>query len=364
LLSLKLVPGLGNRTILRLVEVFGSAQKVLAAGLKELSLSGAAHDKVLQALASKRFIREPEAEWKNLKKNGVRMLCRQEEDYPANLAQVPDAPAVLFIRGEVLARDLASIAVVGSRSASPAGMLFAEKLSADLAACGLTVVSGLALGIDSAAHRGALRARGRTLAVLGCGLDVNYPSPNFDLRDQIARTGALVTEFVAATPPSSGNFPTRNRIISGLSLGVVVVEAAERSGSLITARMALEQGREVFAVPGPAQSLRSRGAHRLIRQGAKLVENAEDVLEEIRPLLRRNPSLLPAAKVQTEPKREPPDSAEQTILLKSLDTAPKHIDEIAKETNLSMQQAAALLLELELKGFVSQLPGKYFIARL
>ncbi|MGC9193949.1 MAG: DNA-processing protein DprA [Syntrophobacteraceae bacterium] len=358
------MPGLGNRTILRLVETFGSAQKVLAAGQKELSQSGAAHDKVLQALALKKFIRDPAAEWRYLAENGFRMLCRQEEDYPANLAQVADPPAVLFTHGEVLPRDLASIAIVGSRSASPAGILFAEKLSADLAGCGLTVVSGLALGIDSAAHRGALKARGRTLAVLGCGLDVNYPSVNSDLRGQIARAGALVTEFLAATPPSSGNFPTRNRIISGLSLGVVVVEAAERSGSLITARMALEQGREVFAVPGPAESMRSRGAHRLIKQGAKLVENAEDVLEEIRPLIRRNPSSPSAGKEQTAADSETPDSTEQTLLLKSLDTVPKHIDQIARETKLSMQHAAALLLELELKGLVSQLPGKYFIAKL
>lgn len=358
------MPGLGNRTLLRLVQIFGSAQKVLAAGPQELSLLGGAHDRVLQALASKQFIRDPAAEWRYLEKSGFRMLCRQDEDYPANLAQVPDPPAVLFSCGEVLPRDLASIAIVGSRSASPAGVLFAEKLSADLAACGLTVVSGLALGIDSAAHRGALKARGRTLAVLGCGLDVNYPALNCDLRGQIARTGALVTEFIAATPPSSGNFPTRNRIISGLSLGVVVVEAAERSGSLITARMALEQGREVFAVPGMAQSMRNKGAHQLIRQGAKLVENAEDILEEIRPLIRRNPILPPAGREQTAAGSEAPNSEEQRMLLKSLDSVPKHIDAIATQANLSTQYAAALLLELELKGFVSQLPGKYFIANL
>ncbi len=381
-LGLKLVPGLGNRTILRLVELFGSAEKVLAAGFEQLSLSGSLRDKALGALAAKQFARDPEAEWKYLEKNGLRMVCLGDEDYPANLAQIPDPPAVLFVSGDLLPRDLASIAVVGSRYASPAGILFAENLSRDLASCGLTVVSGFALGIDSAAHRGALKARGRTLAVLGCGLDVNYPSANADLRGDIARTGALLTEFIAASPPSAGNFPARNRIISGLSLGVTVVEAAERSGSLITARMALEQGREVFAVPGMAMSARSKGTHRLIRQGAKLVESAEDILEEIRPLLRSTRLPAPrglcasadtgsqgigalAGKTESESSvSEKPRGAGETNILKILDAVPMHIDEIASLAAMPVQSAAAVLLELELKGLVSSLPGKYFLARL
>ncbi len=245
-----------------------------------------------------------------------------------------------------------------------------------MAFSGLTVVSGLALGIDSAAHRGALKAGGRTLAVLGCGIDVNYPSPNADLRQEIARAGALLTEFLPGTPPSSGNFPSRNRIISGLSLGVVVVEAAERSGSLITARFALEQGREVFAVPGIAQSMRSKGAHRLIKEGAKLIEGVEDVLEEIRPLIRPVQSFRAAPALSPGGKRESVGSGlgqrgiektadpEETILLRIMDNVPKHIDEIAREANTPVQRTAALLLELELKGLVSQLPGKYFISVL
>ncbi len=384
-LSLKLMPGLGNRSILRLLEVFGSAEKVLAAGLKDLCETGLPRDKPLHALASKQFLRDPQTEWSYLKGKNFRLICFGDDDYPANLAKIPDPPAVLFSSGTLMDRDLVSIAVVGSRYASPAGVIFAERLGSDLALSGLTVVSGLALGIDSAAHRGALKARGRTLAVLGCGLDVNYPSVNADLRQQIVRAGALLTEFLPGAPPCSGNFPSRNRIISGLSLGVVVVEAAERSGSLITARFALEQGREVFAVPGMAQSTRSKGAHRLIRQGAKLIEGVEDVLEEIRPLIRptqsarsgkqgagskeqsgQSPAVssLPFSKGGWEDKGgfEKPAGPAETIVLRIVDKVPKHIDEIAKEASMPVQHASAILLDLELRGLVSQLPGKYFIS--
>jgi len=337
-----------------------------------LRQTGISRDKPLRALAAKQFVRDPEKEWDYLKSRNFRLICIGDDDYPANLVEIPDPPAVLFSSGALLPRDLVSVAVVGSRYASPAGILFAEKLSSDLALCGLTVVSGLALGIDSAAHRGALKAQGRTLAVLGCGLDVNYPSINADLRQEIARNGVLLTEFLTGAPPSSGNFPARNRIISGLSLGVVVVEAAEKSGSLITARFALEQGREVFAVPGMAQSMRSKGAHRLIKQGAKLVESAEDILEEIRSHIRpaqSSPS-SPSPDGGSSPGQrgidprstEKPAGPAETILLRILDKIPKHIDEIAYEANMPVQRTAALLLELELRGLVSQLPGKYFIS--
>lgn len=282
-LKMKLVPGLGNRSVLNLLKVFGSPENILAAGLKQLSTVGFIRQNALQALAAKQFVCDPESEWARLKEKNLRLICLDDEDYPANLAGIPDPPVVIFSTGCFEPRDLVAIAVVGSRFASPAGLVFTERLCCDLAAAGVTVVSGFAVGIDSAAHRGALKGRGRTLGVLGCGLDVNYPSINADLRSEIVRDGALLTEFPLGTPPSPGHFPARNRIISGLSLGVVVVEAAEQSGSLITARFALEQGREVFAVPGLAQSSRSAGPHRLLKQGAKLVEGVEDILEEIRP---------------------------------------------------------------------------------
>jgi DNA processing protein len=397
---------------LRLIEAFGSPEKVLAAGLEQLHVAGLPMNKALQALAAKQFAKDPETEWENFKSNNFRLICIGDDEYPANLAKIPDPPAVLFSSGALEPRDLVSIAVVGSRMASPAGILFTQRLASDLALSGITVVSGLAVGIDSAAHRGALKAGGRTLAVLGCGLDVNYPAANADLRFEIARTGALLTEFAPGTTPISGNFPLRNRIISGLALGVVVVEAAERSGSLITARFALEQGREVFAVPGVARSLRSTGTHRLIKQGAKLVEDVEDILEEIRPLIFRGETsspldlhpacsgegkdgtILPPVSKGDSPNRPSPEegrpnppfskgglgvfwrggpaprgmqktaSPEETILLRILDKVPTHIDEIAQQANMPVQRAAAVLLGLELRGLVSQLPGKYFISEL
>ncbi|MHC1727410.1 MAG: DNA-processing protein DprA [Syntrophobacteraceae bacterium] len=359
-LQLKLVPGLGNRSILRLIEVFGSPENIFAAGLKELLAMGTVREKPLRALAAKQFVRDPEAEWMALRNKNFRLICLGDEDYPYNLARISDPPAVLFTSGPFEPRDMVSVAVVGSRFASPAGLLFTEKLCSDLALCGVTVVSGFAVGIDSAAHRGALKSRGRTLAVLGCGLDMNYPSINADLRREIALSGALLSEFPLGTPPAPGHFPARNRIISGLSLGVVVVEAAERSGSLITARLALEQGREVFAVPGMAQSMRSTGPHRLLKQGAKLVDGVEDILEEIRPLIRPGAVSAPVG-----PQRAVPPACtapEELIILKLLDKVPKHIDDIAYEAKIPIQQTAAILLALELRGLVAQLPGKYFIS--
>lgn len=360
-LKLKLISGLGNRSVLTLLKVFGSPENILSAGLKELLAVGSLRENALRALAGKQCVCDPESEWARLKEMNFRLICLGDEDYPVNLAGIADPPAVIFTTGVFEPRDLVSVAVVGSRFASPAGLLFTEKLCRDMASCGITVVSGFAVGIDSTAHRGALKAKGRTLGVLGCGLDVNYPSINADLRHEIIRSGVLLTEFPLGTAPSPGHFPARNRIISGLSLGVVVVEAAERSGSLITARLALEQGREVFAVPGLAQSSRSAGPHRLLKQGAKLVEGVEDILEEIRPLIRAE--AVPGCGLET---RVPEGltaeaSPEESILLRILEQVPKHIDEIAQAAGMPVQRAGAILLGLELRGLVGQLPGKYFI---
>jgi DNA processing protein len=357
-LTLKLIPGLGNRSLLRLIHHFGSPRNVLRAGPKELAAVSGLSERAATALLKKEMSRPPEMEWDALRKEKIRLLCLKDPDYPANLAAIPDPPAVLFVRGELMARDLVAIAVVGSRAASPMGMAFTERLCTDLARNGVTIVSGLAVGIDSAAHRGALRAKGRTLAVLGCGLDVEYPRANTLLRKQIVESGALMCEFPLSTQPAPGNFPQRNRIISGLSLGVVVVEAAHRSGSLITARLALEQGREVFAVPGMAQHYRSIGPHRLLKQGAKLVESAEDVIEEIRPLIRpsgESPSgsgdLAPVAQL----------TPEESALMEVLNQNPQHIDEICRSIQWPVSQVLATLLNLEIKTVVRQLPGKHFV---
>jgi DNA processing protein len=226
----------------------------------------------------------------------------------------------------------------------------------------VTIVSGLAVGIDSAAHRGALKAQGRTLAVLGCGLDIDYPSSNRKLRRQIDASGASLSEFPLGTLPEPAHFPARNRIISGLALGVVVVEAAHRSGSLITARLALEQGREVFAVPGLARHYRSVGPHQLLRQGAKLVETAEDILEEISPMLQPGRSSPPdgVAAPHDPAGNTGEHSREEAVLLDLLDRAPVQIDELCRTLQWSASRVAAVLLALELKGVVLQLPGKYF----
>lgn len=358
-LALRLVPDLGNRSVLRLINRFGSPRAVLDAEPKELATVEGLRGKAISALQRKEFLRHPETEWETLQRKGVKLLALNDPEYPSNLSAIPDPPAVLFVRGELQPRDLVAVAVVGSRAASPMGMIFTEKLSGELALNGVTIVSGFAVGIDSAAHRGALKAGGRTIAVLGCGLDIDYPYGQGGLRDEIAAAGALVSEFPLGTPPVAGHFPQRNRIISGLSLGVVVVEAAHRSGSLITARLALEQGREVFAVPGMAHHYRSVGPHRLLREGAKLVEGAEDVLEELRPLIRRS-----AAPPGEPDERETPVSGlepDELQALRELDGNPRHIDEIARSTQWPVGKVMAVLSNLELKGVARQLPGKYFV---
>jgi DNA processing protein len=367
-LTLKLLPGLGNRSLLKLVSHFGSPEAVLQANAAEIHAVEGLRPHAVKALLSRRTSRDPSVEWQMLQSKGFRLVCLADPDYPANLAAIPDPPAVLFVDGSLEPRDLVAIAVVGSRAASLTGMTFTERLSTDLAQCGVTVVSGFAMGIDSAAHRGALRARGRTLAVLGCGLDQDYPQGNREMRIQIRNSGALLTEFLLGSPPEAGHFPARNRIISGLALGVVVVEAAQRSGSLITARLALEQGREVFAVPGMARHYRSAGVHQLLRQGAKLVETAQDVLDEIRPMIRRNPAATVRDTIVSATSggcaHQGNFSEEEAVLMASLRKEPIHIDELGHRLQWGPSRVASVLVSLELKGAVQQLPGKHFVRML
>jgi len=298
---------------------------------------------------------------------GVATLDLADEHYPAWLRTIPDPPPVLYCDGSLEPGDRQAVAIVGSRQATPYGLRVTDALARELSALGFTIVSGFARGIDAAAHRAALASGGRTVAVLGCGLDVDYPSGHASLRTEIAGSGAVLTEFAPGTAPFATNFPRRNRIISGLALGVVVVEAAEDSGSLITARLALEQGREVFAVPGPIDAPTSRGPHGLLKQGAKLVETVNDIVEELLPQLETVRTPLSQDFVATGAGKrrsfapKPPDlSPEEQVMLRVIGREPRHLDDLTEQSRLSAAEVARILLGLELKALVHQLPGQQY----
>ena|SRR6266849_9648645 len=298
---------------------------------------------------------------------GVATLDLADEHYPAWLRAIPDPPPVLYCDGSLEPGDRQAVAIVGSRQATPYGLRVTDALARELSRLGFTIVSGFARGIDAAAHRAALASGGRTVAVLGCGLDVDYPSGHASLRTEISGSGAVLTEFAPGTAPFATNFPRRNRIISGLALGVVVVEAAEDSGSLITARLALEQGREVFAVPGPIDAPTSRGPHGLLKQGAKLVETVDDIVEELLPQLETMRTPLSQDFVATGAGRrrpfapKPPDlSPEEQVVLRVIGREPRHLDDLTEQSRLSAAEVARILLGLELKALVHQLPGQQY----
>jgi DNA processing protein len=284
-----------------------------------------------------------------LSQPGNRLVTLADRDYPPMLLQTSDPPAVLYVRGRVQLLSRRALAVVGSRSPTSAGSANAEAFAEAFSTAGLTVVSGLALGVDAAAHRGALRGEGSTVAVCGTGLDRVYPARNRELARALGDDGALVSEFPLGTPPTPSNFPRRNRIISGLALGCLVVEAAIHSGSLITARQALEQNRDVFAIPGSIHSPLSKGTHWLIKQGAKLVESAQDVLGEL-GLADRAPQMLPVAGAPQAP-------AEFRPLLAAMGYEPVDLDSMCAASGLTADVASAMLLALELDGTISRLPG-------
>jgi len=284
--------------------------------------------------------------------SGARVITFLAEDYPKVLLEISDPPPYLYVKGELRGSETA-VAIVGSRRASTYGMLTTTRLATALAEQGITVVSGMARGVDTAAHRGALSGGGRSIGVLGCGVDVLYPPENRALFEEMAEKGALVSEFPLGTLPLAENFPRRNRIISGISRGVLVVEAMEKSGSLITAQYALEQGREVFAIPGNINSGASKGTNRLIKQGAKLVECVDDILEE---LPNHRPGRSGGTAVRPDFGLTPQEAAVYTLLAES----PRHIDEIIVKSGLTVGDVSAILLRLELKGAIIQLPGKIF----
>ncbi len=282
------------------------------------------------------------------------LLRIDEPDYPERLKTIHDPPPLLFVYGQLTAADRTSVAIVGTRGATAYGKLVAEKLSSDLARRGITVVSGLARGIDTAAHHGALSAQGRTIAVCGCGVDIVYPTENKDLREKISKSGAVISEFPLSSAPEFWHFPARNRVISGLSLGVVVVEAPENSGAVITADFAAEQGREIFAVPGNINSGKSKGCHRLIKDGAKLVESVEDITNELGLVVQ------PREATAAPKPPEIPLTPIEIRVYQAITLQQKHVDDITREAALPIAQTSAVLLQLEIKGLVRRYPGGMF----
>jgi DNA processing protein len=358
-LALSLIPGIGSTLMRRLLDQFKTPEAVFHAPLKELLEIEGLGGKVAEAIRKGPLEKVVEREHSLLKEVGGRVITLEDEEYPTRLKNIYDPPALLYIRGELKEQDEFAVSIVGSRKTTPYGRWFTEKVAQELARQGMTIVSGMARGIDSLAHWGALSGEGRTIAVLGCGVDVIYPSENRNLFLKIIDHGAILSEFPMKSPPEGGHFPRRNRIISGLSIGVVVVQASEKSGSLITAAYALEQGREVFAVPGNIGTEGSRGTHRLIKEGAKLVESSEDILEEVLPQWRREREITS----KVEPPK--PDLTEdEKVLYGLLGGTPLHIDMIIRESRLDTGKVSSLLLNLELKGLISQWPGKCFSRKM
>jgi DNA processing protein len=370
LILLNVVPGLGPLHQHRLLSAFGSPEAVWTAEAEVLRRAGgitreAAGRIVTCCRDSDRLLAE---ELRRAEEAQARIVTLEDAGYPERLRTIADPPLALYVRGTLIVEDAVAVAIVGSRHASAYGLQCAMRLASDLAERGVTVISGLAVGVDGAAHRGALRARGRTLAVLGSGLSQLYPPEHRELAEEIIERGAVVSEFPMETRPWPVNFPRRNRIISGLSLGVIVVEAASRSGALITADCALEQGREVFAVPGPMGSVTSQGPHALLKQGARLVTSVEDIMEEL--ALDPPTRLASASPARPVPGRAPAEtpmelSESARRVLSCVDGGESSdIDAIALRSGLAMPAVSSALLHLELKHLVRQLPGKRFVRDL
>ncbi|MBI3949549.1 MAG: DNA-protecting protein DprA [Acidobacteria bacterium] len=364
-ITLSLVTGVGSCTAARLLDYFETPGNVLTASRAALESFGLKEDLIGQ-MQSPEPRRAAEEELKKIEAMKAEVLVLNDPRYPALLKEVYDAPLVLYGMGnfdQVFSQP--TVAMVGTRQPSTYGMNAATQLARDLATRGVVIVSGFARGIDGAAHRGALEADGRTVAVLGTGLDVAYPWENRQLAEAIRENGALVTEFTLGTPPVPHNFPFRNRIISGLSLGVIVVEAAPQSGSLITARLALEQNREIFAVPGNITSSKSFGPNYLIKEGAKLIQTWRDVVEELPYEIKRKilvNETEPDA-TATQPTLVLSENETKVVGLLSTD-APVHIDELLIGSGLASSELMRVLLDLEIKDVIKQLPGKNFVKKL
>lgn len=356
--ALYMISGIGNRAFKNLLERFGEPQAVFESAYKDLLRVEGVRKEVARRIVNREFIADPELEMRNIEKCNARILRYSDPTYPNYLKKISSAPVLLYIRGKDIPITQTFIAVVGSRNPTHYGIRAAERISMDLASLGIGVVSGLARGIDSAAHRGCLMGKGFTVGVLGTGIDRIYPSSNARLAEQLLESGAMISEFPTGSPPEPRNFPIRNRIISGLARGVLVVEATKKSGSLITASMALEQGREVFAVPGSIDSFKSTGSHFLIKQGAKLVENADDILDEF----GFNNVLIPGKHTSKNTPGGGLDLIQsEKAIYEIIGDYPMHIDEIVRLGEMDTGEALSVLLQMELKGIVKQLPGKMFV---
>ena len=347
-IGLSSIPGVGRVTFRKLSHHFGSPERALAASPDELGALGLSA-KIIAAITSSSWKEHAEKELVRARESGVRIITDDDAAYPPELRNAQDAPLFLYVKGSL--RHEEGVAIVGTRKPTHYGLTVTHRIAYELAAAGLTVVSGLARGIDTQAHRGALAAKGRTIAVLGCGIDIAYPPENRGLLEQISNSGAVVTENPFGTKPEAGYFPARNRIISGLSRGTVIIEAAEDSGSLITANYTIEQDRKLFAVPGNIGSPNSRGTNSLIKQGAVLVESAEDILRSfgIKQSRARVTRPLPAL------------TAEEECVLGCITNEPRHIDVIMNGSRLAAGRLSGVLITLELKGLAKQLPGKYYV---
>jgi len=362
LITLSLIEGVGSTIIQKLLSFFGSAEEALTASYQELSQVMGVSPGVCHKIVSQRDKVPLEEELSLIEKHACQVITIHDSSYPERLRTIFDPPQILYVKGELPPEDALAISIVGSRGATSYGRMMSEQLSEGLASKGFIIVSGFARGIDSTAHRGAINGGGKTIAVMGNGLSVIYPPENTKLMEEIIANGAVISEFPIKTPPIGTNFPRRNRVISGLSLGTLIVEASEKSGSLITAKFALEQGREVFAVPGEISSRMSKGTNYLIKQGAALVETVDDILDALSLDFPKTPKVNEVSRMETPPDIKLGD--DEQVIWDLLSQKPMQIDEIVRSSELSSSKVSSILVMLELKGIIQQLPGKQFVRKM
>ncbi|MCP4104765.1 MAG: DNA-protecting protein DprA [Desulfobacteraceae bacterium] len=354
--ALRSVPGIGNHLFKRLIDRFKSPELVFEASHDELVQIEGISPRIISTLKKHNVPEQAKREIDLVAEKGYRIVTMSDTDYPSLLLQTADPPPFLYVYGD-LGVSIKNIAVVGCRNPTRYGISTTTRLSSELARLRITVVSGMARGIDTAAHDGAIMSKGKTIAVLGSGLENVYPRENQRLFHRIAENGAVVSEFHLKAGPEPHHFPIRNRIISGISLGTVVVEAARKSGALITARFAAEQNREVFAVPGYIHSYKSAGPHKLIKEGAKLVENAQDITDELSHVIKVH---ITNENINRDTLDIPPLTDEESLVFKALGPYPVHIDDLVRKVSVDPGKLSSILLQLELKGIVQQSPGKLF----